>query len=225
MAKETKKSEDAKMVVDRPKKVSEMSIYSKLLHCRAELRKMDIKKSGYNTYSNFTYYELKDFIGPIMDLCLTYNLFTEVTFDLDVAKLTVTNIDNTDEKIVFTSPMSSAKLTACHEIQNLGAVETYERRYLYMTAFEIVEPDILDGTSGKEKNTLQGKSSGAARKISDKQVKVLFAKGYAKGYDFEKVKKQVKKTYNLDRVEDMTVEQFENLCEKYDSLPDEPQIC
>jgi hypothetical protein len=40
--------------------------------------------------------------------------------------------------------MSTASLKGCHEVQNLGAVETYIRRYLYQTAFEIVEADELN---------------------------------------------------------------------------------
>ena len=43
--------------------------------------------------------------------------------------------------------MSTASLKGCHEVQNLGAVESYVRRYLYLTAFEIVESDCLDATS------------------------------------------------------------------------------
>ena len=49
-------------------------------------------------------------------------------------------------KITFTSPMSTASLKGCHEVQNLGAVETYIKRYLYQNCFEIVESDVLDET-------------------------------------------------------------------------------
>jgi hypothetical protein len=42
--------------------------------------------------------------------------------------------------------MAEANLKGTHPIQNLGAVETYQRRYLWMTAMEIVEHDILDAS-------------------------------------------------------------------------------
>ena len=42
--------------------------------------------------------------------------------------------------------MSKAELKGCHEVQNLGAVETYIKRYLYQNCFEIVESDALNGT-------------------------------------------------------------------------------
>jgi hypothetical protein len=46
--------------------------------------------------------------------------------------------------------MSSAQLKGCHEVQNLGAVQTYLRRYLWTMAFEICEHDSLDAVTGKE---------------------------------------------------------------------------
>jgi len=38
-----------------------------------------------------------------------------------------------------------------HDVQNLGAVQTYLRRYLYVNAFEIVEHDAIDKTEQKRK--------------------------------------------------------------------------
>jgi hypothetical protein len=46
--------------------------------------------------------------------------------------------------------MGSAQLKGCHEVQNIGAVETYQRRYLWVAALEIVEHDALDATTGAE---------------------------------------------------------------------------
>jgi hypothetical protein len=42
--------------------------------------------------------------------------------------------------------MSTAALKGCHEVQNLGAVQTYLRRYLWVAALEIVEHDALDSS-------------------------------------------------------------------------------
>jgi hypothetical protein len=47
--------------------------------------------------------------------------------------------------------MGSANLKGCHEVQNIGAVETYQRRYLYVTALAIVEHDALDAVTGDSK--------------------------------------------------------------------------
>jgi hypothetical protein len=44
--------------------------------------------------------------------------------------------------------MSTAALKGCHEVQNLGAVQTYIRRYLWVAALEIVEHDVVDASAG-----------------------------------------------------------------------------
>lgn len=201
------------------KAINEMNVYSKLLHCRAELKGMDIRKSGYNSHAKYKYYELKDFLGPIMDLCLSYNLFTEISFNNEMATLTITNIDKTDEKIIFTSPMSTAKLPACHEVQNLGAVETYERRYLYVTAFEIIEPDVLDATTTKDKEEEQTVAGAPpkGRKLSDKQVNRLFAIAKGKGYTEANVLKAAKAHYNAESISELTKQQYDEMCNGYEA--------
>ena len=49
--------------------------------------------------------------------------------------------------------MSEAQLKGCHPVQNLGAVETYIKRYLYQNCFEIVENDALDETMNPAEKT------------------------------------------------------------------------
>ena len=57
----------------------------------------------------------------------------------------ITDLDS-GESVKITSPMSSAALKGCHEVQNLGAVQTYLRRYLWVAAMEIVEHDAIDSS-------------------------------------------------------------------------------
>ena len=66
-----------------------------------------------------------------------------------MAYLQITDVED-GTSVMFTSPMSSAALKGCHDVQNLGAVQTYLRRYLWTNAFEIVEHDALDATMGAE---------------------------------------------------------------------------
>lgn len=126
-----------------------MNIYQKLQAARVKLQSLNLKKSGENTYAKYTYYELGDFLPPINTIMEDLGLTSFITFDADMARLTLVNSDQPEEQIVFTSPMKDANLKGAHDIQNLGAVETYQRRYLYMVAFDIVESDALDATQGK----------------------------------------------------------------------------
>lgn len=129
-----------------------MNIYMKLQKCRVTLQERNLKKSGYNKYSDYNYYELADFMPTINQLMLENNMCSFLQFTSELATLTIINSENPEETIIFTSPMSSATLKACHEVQNLGAVETYIRRYLYINAFEIVESDAIDkGQKQEEK--------------------------------------------------------------------------
>ena len=123
------------------------NVYKKLQEVKAELKTLTIKESGENKFAGFRYMELRDFLPHIVDLCHKHGLCTVISFS-DIATLTVINSDKPDEQIIFTSPMSTAELKGCHAIQNLGAVETYLRRYLYVAAFDIVEHDALDSIVG-----------------------------------------------------------------------------
>lgn len=127
-----------------------MNVYEKLQTCRVKLQGVEMKKSGKNTFAKYDYFELEDFLPHINKLFADHKLFSQVTFTSDMATLLIVNAEKSDEVITFTSPMASAQLKGCHEIQNLGAVQSYQRRYLYTTALEIVEHDALEAVTGKK---------------------------------------------------------------------------
>jgi hypothetical protein len=137
-----------------------VNIYEKLQTCRVELQNSNLKKTGYNEYSNYHYFELGDFIPKVNELFLKYKLCGLVSFGTDVAALTIVNIEKPDEREIFTSPMAEANLKGCHAVQNLGAAQTYQRRYLYMAAMEITESDILDSGSKVDNGKLEKKDKG-----------------------------------------------------------------
>ena len=120
-----------------------MSVYKKLIVARAKLRAKVLKKSGHNKFAGYNYFELGDFLHPIMEIFDDVGLIGIVSFTKEQAELCIVDIDGGGE-IVITSPFGSAALKGCHEVQNIGAVETYQRRYLWVTAMEIVEHDALD---------------------------------------------------------------------------------
>ena len=126
-----------------------MSVYKKLQEARIQLQNTKLNKSGKNKFAGYEYFELGDFLPQIQNICQKIGLCGTVSFDQTMAYLTIYDVDGTDRGFVtFTSPMSSAALKGCHDVQNLGAVQTYLRRYLWTNAFEIVEHDALDATTG-----------------------------------------------------------------------------
>ena len=126
------------------------NVYEKLNMAREAFHKSKLNKSGHNKFAGYKYFELSDFIIPALDIFQRTGLSGIVSFGTTEATLTITNIDNLEEKIVISSPMSTASLKGCHEVQNLGAVQTYLRRYLWVAALEIVEHDALDATTGRK---------------------------------------------------------------------------
>lgn len=126
-----------------------MSVHKKLQEARVKLQKTPLKKSGKNTFSGYSYFELGDFLPTVQEIFNEIGLCGTVSFGTEIAELTIHNIDG-EGSISFTSPMSEASLKGCHAVQNLGAVQSYIRRYLWTTALEIVENDVLDAVTGKE---------------------------------------------------------------------------
>ncbi len=132
-----------------------MNVYQKLSAVRKELHSMTLKKSGHNKFAGYNYFELGDFLMPALTLFDKHNLLGVVSFGTQSATLTVIDMEKTDDRIEFYSPMSSAALKGAHEIQNLGAVQTYLRRYLWVTCLEIVEHDALDSSKPLDKKAVE----------------------------------------------------------------------
>jgi hypothetical protein len=126
-----------------------MSVHSKLNEARMKLQSTKLNKSGQNKFAGYTYFELGDFLPTVNQIFSDLGLCGVVSYGTELATLTITDVDD-NSSISITSPMKEANLKGCHPIQNLGAVETYTRRYLWVTALEIVEHDALDATTGKE---------------------------------------------------------------------------
>lgn len=141
-----------------------MSVYTKLNEARNSLSKAPLKKSGFNKFAGYHYFELGDFLPTIMDIFTGLGLCGVVSYTGDTATLTIVDTES-DGVITITSPMGSAALKGCHEVQNIGAVETYQRRYLWVTAMEIVENDVLDALPQDAKPETKSKIS-AGPKIS-----------------------------------------------------------
>jgi hypothetical protein len=127
-----------------------MSVYAKLNAAREAFHALELKKSGQNKFAGYSYFELGDFLIHALRVFKAQGLCAIVSFDKDTASMTIRETEG-EGQIVITSPMGSAALKGCHEVQNIGAVESYQRRYLWVAALEIVEHDALDATTGSDR--------------------------------------------------------------------------
>ena len=91
-----------------------------------------IKKSGQNRYSGYSYFELADFLPEANRLFNEIGLCVVIRFDKEYGYAEVVNIDDTQDKILFSSPLADVQLKCAQAMQNMGAVQTYVTRYLYI---------------------------------------------------------------------------------------------
>lgn len=150
-----------------------MNIFEKLLTARIELQESSLKKSGQNKFAGYDYFELADFMPKINKLMLEHKMIGVVSFGTELATLRIINSEKPEESIEFTSPMSTANLKGCHDVQNLGAVQTYLRRYLWVAAFEIVEHDALDGGAEPQKTPSSGQNKPASTNTQSAPQKAI----------------------------------------------------
>lgn len=151
-----------------------MNVYQKLNAARAKFHSIELKKSGHNKFAGYKYFELGDFIIPALEIFKEHGLTGIISFGKETADLRIINNEKPEEVIVIESPMSSAALKGCHEVQNLGAVQTYLRRYLWVAALEIVEHDALDSSKPvEEKKVIITPSQGIADSIPAEEMQYL----------------------------------------------------
>ena len=127
-----------------------MNVYQKLNAARKEFHSKKLTKTGENKYANYQYFELGDFIPQALEVFEQIGIVGMVSYGKEQATLEIVNCDKPEEKVLFCSPMSTCEMKGLHEVQRLGAVQSYLRRYLWVAALEIVEHDALDATTGKE---------------------------------------------------------------------------
>ena len=119
------------------------SVYMRLQAVRSLLAMMDITKSGRGQYN---YLQLEDFLPDLHELCDEYGICPCLEFTGEFARLVIVNVDEPHDIVVFTSPVVGAQLAGKTKdpLKELGATQSYIRRYLFLQAFEISVPCEVD---------------------------------------------------------------------------------
>lgn len=125
-----------------------MPVHKKLNEARIAFHALPLKKSGHNKFAGYKYFELGDFVIPALRIFNEIGLCAVISFSETTASMHIVDVED-GSQIIIHSPMGSANLKGCHEIQNIGACETYCTRYLWTAALCIVEHDALEATTGK----------------------------------------------------------------------------
>ena len=132
-----------KMAEEKTTKVK--NVYQKLLEARLKFLASNPEKSGKNMHLAFKYFELDDIVPIATRIFDEVGLISIVNIGKEVAGMSIVNIDNPEEEIIFSTPVVTlAENKGTNAVQAFGATITYFRRYLYMIALDICEPDSID---------------------------------------------------------------------------------
>jgi len=127
------------------------------------IQQKNLRKSGKNNFSNFSYYELSDFIPSVNEVFKEIGLLGRFSIEDGKANLQIFNADNRHDQMDFSIPTASVDIKNCTPIQSIGAMNTYLKRYLYMNALELVENDMLDAGVGRDTNGTNANQVAAPR--------------------------------------------------------------
>lgn len=182
-----------------------MTLLEKLAAVRLELQQKAPAKSGKNTFSNYDYYELADFMPPVTELMEKHKLIGLFGMDAENATLRIVDCEKPEDSILFSLPVREATLKGAHPIQNLGAMVTYMRRYLWMVAMELVEADGLDASKGAGKPQQQEEPDEVRAMCQKFDVAMAYLRKEGK-YDAQAVKALLERELGFENYQTMTAE-------------------
>ena len=145
-----RKSKMATAKTTTPKDTTALNAFQKVLMARVKFLEAGAKKTGKNMSLSFRYFELDDIIPVATPIFMELGLLPVVTFTEEVATMTIVNTDKPEDSVVFFSPMRVPESNrGTNPVMALGSAHTYLRRYLYMVALDICEPDTINAQAGK----------------------------------------------------------------------------
>ena len=120
---------------------------------KAKDRFKAISKSGRNNYQKYDYFETKDIFPVVREICNEFKLKTKFDWNQEDNCMILT-VKDCEDGTVDTSTIPLAPITANDPgkyMQDVGRIQTYAMRYLYIQVFEIAVPDEIDNKDQKRK--------------------------------------------------------------------------
>lgn len=188
----TKKMATAKTASTTSKAATPQNVYQKLLAARAKFLDHGVSKSGKHMELRYKYFELDDIVPIAIGIFTEVGLIPLVSFSEEQAVMTVVNTDNPEETVQFTCPMRyPSENRMVNPVQALGSAQTYLRRYLYMIALDICEPDTIEPTTVKEDNNSHAPATPEQREVVKKELTA--PEGNASALQIKQLKAALKK--------------------------------
>ena len=166
---EEKKVEEKKVEEKNVKKEVKRNLNESIIKIRVELQNSKLKKSGKNRFAGFEYFELSDFLPRLNELMLEEGVNDLFTIKDGEAKLTLIKGKEKQEYtmpfVMFNTPLNKNGQPSMQDIQYLGALNTYYKRYLYLNAFGVTDGEVIDGMNNGD--------LGKVELVTKEQIEVL----------------------------------------------------
>ena len=176
------------------------NVFQKLLLARVKFLANNPEKSGKNMHLAFKYFELDDIVPIATKIFEEVGLVPIVSFEGERAYMQIINIDNPEETVFFQAPVVTlAENKGTNAVQAFGATMTYYRRYLYMLALDICEPDEFD--AGVKTPQTPSTPTPPTKPLTD-------ADGNASDIQIKQLKDLLKKLREIDPSQDKFIEQI-----------------
>lgn len=183
------------------------SLNESIIEIRVKLQNAKIKKSGKNKFAGFEYFELADFLPKLNELMQEEKVNDRFYIKDDYAVLELMKGEETNTYtmpfVLFDTPLNKQGQSSMQDIQYLGALNTYYKRYLYLNAFGINDGEVIDSMNNEE----LGSTTKNERRASSGQVNVL-----NKLSDEDKEKVYAK--YGVDSIEELSIRQASEIISK-----------
>lgn len=135
-------------------KVNDGAIYNKIQKGKKIFLEAGIKPTGRNSFQKYNYFEMKDIEPTLLRVCEELQISTRFVFSSTSANLIIRDEEDGIE-VYYSLPLPEVKVVddARKAMQEIGSIQTYAMRYLYIQAFEIVVTDTIDNNWSKQSNT------------------------------------------------------------------------
>lgn len=167
-----------------------MKIYKKILEARQTIKESKLQKSGKNTFSNYDYFTPTQVSALVNEACNKHNLLTIFNLKKDelgyFGELILIDVETSEQ---VTSQMRTEKpsIKATNETQQMGGCETYTKRYMLMSAFDIADNTLdFDSQDNTPKKVVAKKEQLTEKHPSYEAVKNALKSGNYTLADVEK---------------------------------------
>lgn len=191
---------------------SEVSVLQKLQQARVMLQEKNLKKTGYNPFQKFNYFELSDFLPQVNKIFNELKLYSHFNLYKDKAKLVIICTE-TNDQVQFTTPIQQIKENA--KMQDIGAIHTYSKRYLYYNALEIVENDLIDC---KDQSPKKSSINQNVKKVTQKVTQNLITKEQKETLINLIESAGLILTSELPKINSLTVDRYDKALDYYTKL-------